>query len=217
MPYILLTPPAVEPVSLNEAKAHLRVDITDDDTLIGALISAARTHAEMVTQRQFVTATWKLVLDAFPGPSLMGVPSGMPFSMPAHAIQLNKSPVQSVISVNYLDMGGTMQTMPPADYKVDISTEPARITPVFGKIWPVTLPQIGSVEITFTAGYGTLDNSTPPVWVPQQVPEGIKAWMKIRMATLYENREEIALMSRGKLEPLPYVDGLLDPFRIVSY
>jgi uncharacterized phiE125 gp8 family phage protein len=217
MPYILLTPPAVEPVSLNEAKAHLRVDITDDDTLIGALISAARTHAEMVTQRQFVTATWKLVLDAFPGPSLMGVPSGMPFSMPAHAVQLNKSPVQSVISVNYLDMGGTMQTMPPADYKVDISTEPARITPVFGKIWPVTLPQIGSVEITFTSGYGTLDNSTPPVWVPQQVPEGIKAWMKIRMATLYENREEIALMSRGKLEPLPYVDGLLDPFRIVSY
>jgi uncharacterized phiE125 gp8 family phage protein len=217
MPYILLTPPAVEPVSLNEAKAHLRVDITDDDTLIGALISAARTHAEMVTQRQFVTATWKLVLDAFPGPSLMGVPSGMPFSMPAHAVQLNKSPVQSVISVKYLDMGGTMQTMPPADYKVDISTEPARITPVFGKIWPVTLPQIGSVEITFTSGYGTLDNSTPPVWVPQQVPEGIKAWMKIRMATLYENREEIALMSRGKLEPLPYVDGLLDPFRIVSY
>lgn len=204
MPYILVTPAASEPVSLVEAKAHLRVDVTDDDLLITSLISSARLHAEMVTQRQFVTATWKLVLDAFPGPSLMGVPAGVPFSLPGHAVLLNKSPVQSVTSIKYLDMAGVQQTMPSTDYTVDTSTEPARITPVFGKIWPISMPQIGAVEITFNSGYSA-------------VPEGIKSWIKLRIASLYENREEVALMNRGKIEPLPFVDGLLDPYRVVTY
>jgi uncharacterized phiE125 gp8 family phage protein len=204
MPYVLVTPPASEPVTLEEAKLHLRVDVLDDDALISALISAARQHAEMITQRQFVTATWKLVLDAFPGPSLIGVPAGVSFSLPGHAILLNKSPVQSVTSIKYLDMSGVKQTMPPTDYVVDTSTEPARITPVFGKIWPISLPQIGSVEITFIAGYSA-------------VHEGIKSWIKLRVASLFENREEVALMNRGKVEMLPYVDGLLDPYRVVTY
>jgi uncharacterized phiE125 gp8 family phage protein len=132
------------------------------------------------------------------------VPAGVPFSLPGHAILLNKSPVQSVTSIKYLDMSGVQQTMPPTDYVVDTSTEPARITPVFGKIWPISLPQIGSVEITFIAGYSA-------------VPEGIKSWIKLRVASLFENREEVALMNRGKVELLPYVDGLLDPYRVVTY
>ncbi len=49
------------------------------------------------------------------------------------------------------------------------------------------------------------------------VPEGITAWMKVRIGTLYENREEVALLNRGKVELLPYVDNLLDPFRVVEY
>jgi uncharacterized phiE125 gp8 family phage protein len=135
---------------------------------------------------------------------LIGVPAGVSFSLPGHAILLNKSPVQSVTSIKYLDMSGVKQTMPPTDYVVDTSTEPARITPVFGKIWPISLPQIGSVEITFIAGYSA-------------VHEGIKSWIKLRVASLFENREEVALMNRGKVEMLPYVDGLLDPYRVVTY
>ena len=204
MPLQLLSPPAQEPVSLAEAKLHLRVDFSDDDALITALIAAARQAAETITNRQLVTARWKLVLDAFPGPSLMGVPAGRPFTLPGHAILIPKVPVQAVVSIDYLDMGSQQQTMPPANYAVDAACEPARITPVFGQIWPITLPQIGAVSVTFDAGYGAAAD----------VPEGIKRWILIRVGSLYQNREEVAALSRGSITPLPFIDGLLDPYRM---
>ena len=192
-------------MSLIEAKAHLRVDFSDDDLLITSLISAARQAAETLTGRQIVTARWKLILDCFPGPSLMGVPAGLPFSLPGHAVLLPKCPVQSVFAIQYLDMSSSTQIMPSTDYTVDIACEPARITPVFGKIWPICLPQIGAVAITFDAGFGAA----------AAVPEGLKSWIKLRVGSLYAHREEVALMNRGKIEPLPFIDGLLDPYKVV--
>lgn len=135
----------------------------------------------------------------------MGVPAGDPFSLPGHAILAPKSPLASVVSIQYLDMSGTWQTMPATDYTVDATCEPARITPVFGKIWPISLPQIGAVAVTFDAGYGPASS----------VPEGIKSWIKLRLGCLYAHREEVALINRGKIEALPFVDGLLDPFKVV--
>lgn len=204
MPLQLVTPPAEEPVSLIDAKLHLRVDFDEDDTLIASLITAARLAAETKTGRQFTTARWKMVLDSFPGPSLMGVPAGQPFTLPGHAILLPKCPVQSVVSINYLDMGAVLQTMPAATYTVDNACEPARITPVFGQIWPICLPQIGAVSVIFDAGYGTA----------AEVPQGIKSWIKLRVGSLYAHREEVAVVSRGRLEALPFIEGLLDPYKV---
>ncbi len=184
----LVTPPAGEPVSLAETKLHLRVDFDEDDTLINGCIAAARQAAETITGRQLISARWKLVLDAFP----------------ACAILVAKCPVQSVASIQYLDMDGSSQTMPAADYVVDTACEPARITPVFGKTWPPTLPQIGAVSVTFDAGYGSASN----------VPEGIKSWIKLRVGSLYAHREEMSILMRGRIDPLPFVDGLLDPYRV---
>jgi uncharacterized phiE125 gp8 family phage protein len=200
----LITPPAGEPVSLAEAKLHLRVDFDDDDSLIQVLISAARQAAETLTNRQLVTARWRMVLDSFPGPSLMGVPAGQTFTLPGHAVLLPKSPVQSVVEIRYLDMAGAWQVMPAANYIVDSACEPARITPVFGQIWPIALPQIGAVSVIFDAGYG--DASA--------VPEGIKTWIKLRLGSLYVHREEVASMTRGRIDPLPFIDGLLDPYKV---
>ena len=76
MPLQLTSGPVVEPVSLLEAKAHLRVDIPDDDALISALITAAGHYAETLTRRAFIAQSWKLVLDSFPGPTLIGIPLG---------------------------------------------------------------------------------------------------------------------------------------------
>ena len=206
MPIQLVTPPTEEPVSLLEAKLHLRVDFDEDDMLIASLITAARQAAETLTGRQLTTARWKQVLDCFPGPSLMGVPAGQTFTLPGHAILLAKAPVQSVVSINYLDMGSVNQTMPALTYTVDVACEPARITPVFGQIWPICLPQIGAVSVTFDAGYGTAS----------QVPEGIKSWIKLRVGSLYAHREEVAALSRGRIESLPFIDGLLDPYKVVT-
>ncbi|MCA3017371.1 MAG: phage head-tail connector protein [Burkholderiales bacterium] len=204
MPLQLVTPPAEEPVSLAEAKQHLRVDGGDDDLLIGSLISAARQAAETKTGRQLITARWKLVLDAFPGPSLMQSATGASFSLPGHAILLAKCPVQSAVSIEYLDMNGTTQVMPASDYVLDAACEPARLTPAFGKTWPPTLPQMGAVSVTFDAGYGTAS----------AVPEGLKSWIKLRVGSLYGHREEMSVLSRGRIDPLPFVDGLLDGFKV---
>jgi hypothetical protein len=94
--------------------------------------------------------------------------------------------------------------MPAANYTVDSTCEPARITPVFGQIWPIALPQIGAVSVIFDAGYG--DASA--------VPEGIKTWIKLRLGSLYVHREEVASMTRGRIDPLPFIDGLLDPYKV---
>jgi uncharacterized phiE125 gp8 family phage protein len=69
------------------------------------------------------------------------------------------------------------------------------------------LPQIGAVQINYTAGYGTAATN---------VPEGIRHWMFLRVASLYENREEVAILTRGKVEILPFVDFLLDPYKVPS-
>ncbi len=281
MPLKLVRHPIAEPISLAEAKLHLRVDITDDDTLISTMITAARMHAEMLTHRAFVSQDWKYVLDSFPGPSQMGIPWGKAFTLPGHAAFLEKSPVKYVSQIQYLDMTGTQQVMPTTDYVIDYSSEPCRITPWFGKIWPIPLPQIGACEIDFTAGYvapivaNTVDSSitiqgawesyaigdvirlsnvggalpTPlqPLTdyyiqsVPSagkytvaasfggtlitltdtgsgtsfigEIPEGIRSWMKLRVGSLYQHREEYFTTEKaGKILPVPFVDRLLDPF-----
>lgn len=209
MPLIQTLAPSAEPVTRAEAKNHLRVDsdLTSDDTLIDMLISAARRYAEAYCGRSFITQKWRLVLDAFPGPSLLGVPAGTSYSLPGHAVLLEKGHVLSVDQIQYQDMAGAWQTMASTDYVAELSGDLARITPVFGKIWPTpTLPQIGAVRIDYTAGYGA---------AATDVPEGIRQWILLRLTTMYENREEIAVLNRGKVEALPFVDSLLDPYRIV--
>jgi uncharacterized phiE125 gp8 family phage protein len=153
MPLKLITPPVCLPLHVNDVRQHIKQDIFDDDNLINIYLGAAVEFAQMRTQRQLVSARYQYVLDSFPGPSLMGVPLGAPFGTPAHAIQIPRTPLIQVVSVQYTAMDGITQTMPTTDYTVDQSCDPPRITPVFGKIWPITLPQIGAVRVTFDAGY----------------------------------------------------------------
>lgn len=144
MSHQLTTAPTIEPLSLAEAKQHLRVTTGEEDALLVGMIAAVRQFAHTKTQRQLVAGRYRMVQDWF-----------------GCMVRLPVAPVLQVVSVKYLDMAGVQQTMPVADYVADLVSEPVRITPGFGKIWPIPLPQIGAVEVVFDAGHAAPFTASP--------------------------------------------------------
>lgn len=186
MPYQLITPPASEPVLVEDVKLNSRIDSDADDALIAELITSARTHAENYMDRSILPQTWRLVLDSFPG--LCSVGSQLvqrPYSLPDNAILFGKTPVTGVTSIKYLDMSATLQTWDPSQYTVEASGDLCRITPIFGQIYPITLPQIGAVQVNFTAGWPTV------AAVPMPIIRAIKMlagyWYNTREAVTGQN------------------------------
>lgn len=291
--------PTAEPISLVEAKLHLNVTITEDDSLVTSRVAAARQYAESITRRALVAQKWSALLDHFPRPGFnigsanwygpqWGINPGpltvlSPDGVTGYEIYLPYPPTMFVESISYVDTGGTPQTLATDQYQVDLST-PACLTPAFGTVWPETRMQKGAVTIKFSAGYVcpltadvTADTISVPTWPALAVndtlrvsnsggalpaplapltdyfvktvvspgvytlaataggalinitttgtgtnfigaiPEGILAWLQIRLGSMYENREEVALLNRGKIELLPFVDGLLDDFRVLTF
>lgn len=185
----LVTPPAVEPVSLIEAQAAASVDSTDDGGLLLSLLLAARKHAEKMTGRAFVTQQWRLSQDGFPlwtEPLLLAYP-----------------PLISVETVKYLDTSGVLQTMSASDYVVDAgSDDRAEIAIAYGKFWPLTLPQRNAVTVDFTVGYGDTAEA-----VAEKEP-GIRAAILSIVTDLYKNRE--AQITGAVVSVNPLAKQLLD-------
>ncbi|MFA7281788.1 MAG: head-tail connector protein [Sterolibacterium sp.] len=182
-----------EPITLEEAQNHIRVsaDITSDDSLIEALITSARMFAENHTNRVCLTQTWELVLDAFP----VGI------------LELPKAPLQSVSSITYIDSNGAQQTLAASAYKVDAVTNPGRIAPAYGTVWPVTRNEANAVTITFIAGYG--DQAA-------NVPAPIRQAMLLMIAHLYDNRAAVEV--GGDFYKLPLgVEALLAQYRVIRW
>ena len=158
----LITPPASEPVSLDEAKAYLRIDTSDEDAIISGLITVAREYCESFQNRAYLTQTWELSFDDFP-------------DMP---IRLPRPPLVSVESVKVIDSTGEETVLDPSDYIVDTDSEPGRIAFAQGKCWPsVELRPVNAVKIRYTAGYGDSN----------KVPQSVKQAMLIYIAHRYEN------------------------------
>ena len=193
----LVTAPASEPLTRTEAKLHLRVDssFTDDDSLIDALITAARQHVESHTRRALVTQTWDLFLDAFPAGNEICVP------LPT---------LQSVTSLKYTDSAGAVTTWSTSNYIVDTAHAPGRIVPAYGVYWPVFTPSPSNpVAVRFVAGYGAA----------AAVPEAIKAALELLIGHWYENREAvIGIANSTALAPVPLaVEALLAPYRVWGF
>lgn len=275
----LVTGPAAEPLHIAEVRQHCKIDITDDDALLSIYLAAARQHAEQQTRRQIVAARWRMVLDRFPATS-------------CESIRIPVGPVRRIVSIEYTDPDGVLQTLSATDYLSELSGEPIRIQPAYGLSWPSIRHQRGAVHITFDAGYaahfepdpatdsirvigwpdlavGTvvrLSNSggaLPSPLKPRQnhyvaavvsagvyqlaeteggpilpitapgagthylgqpapgvgegeIPEGLKSWILLRCDSLYSHRGETTSIRTGVLTPLPYIDRLLDPYRLIA-
>ena len=184
----LITAASALAVTLVEAKAHLRVDTSDDDTLITAMITAATEAAEQATGRAIMPQTWELTLDAFPA-----------------ALELTRVPVDSITSVAYVDLDGTDQTLSALLYSLDNADDfgPAYVVPAYDTEWPDTRDQINAVKVRYVAGYANA----------AAVPESIKSWIKLQVGAMYESRE-IETIGMGKPIALGFADRLLDRYKV---
>lgn len=161
----VIIPPATEPLTLSEAKQHLRIDGTDDDALITSLIKQAREWCEDYQGKKYITQTLELVLDTFPDGDYIEF--------------CNCSPVQSITSIKYTDSEGIESTVAATDYILDNDSFVNKVNLAYGKSWPTaTLQPVNAVRIRFVAGYG--DAATV-------VPESVKWAMVLHMRVLYDD------------------------------
>lgn len=187
----LITAPTTYPITLSEAKLHCRVDTSDDDTLITALITAATEMAEQLTGRALMTQTWELTQDAFDD-----------------AMVLTRVPVASITSVKYIDEAGVEQTLNSANYTLFSGNDYGyhQVTAAYGLEWPATRIQDDAVKVRYVAGYANA----------AAVPESIKQWIKLMVSSMYDNRETEAYSSRAVSTTvrMQFVDRLLDRYLV---
>jgi uncharacterized phiE125 gp8 family phage protein len=184
---ILLAAPAVEPVSLAEAKAFLRVEHNDDDDVIEALMSASRIHVETQTRRALVTQAWRLSLDAWPEDGRVTV-------VPA--------PLQELTAARVFDFNGAAHAVDVQNFVPDVGASALAFAP-----WAVPAPGriAAGIELDVTVGYGE---------AAADVPEPLRQAVRLLTAHWYENRGLAAL---GTVTVLPStVAALIAPYRMLS-
>jgi hypothetical protein len=180
---MLLTPPAVEPVGLNEAKAYLGVLDSAEDNLISNLITAARQAVEQYCGRVLINQSWRLTLDTWPQEAIVngGLRDDGALLAANHrlgggvvAIQLPKPPLQAVLAIRVYSAAGLAATIPASNYVVDGAATPGRVVMTSGASLPVIGQTARGLEIDFTAGYGATANDVPAV-LRQAVLQAVKA------------------------------------------
>ncbi len=201
MPIELITPPASEPITLAEAKDHLRLESDLDDAYVEVLISAARSHVEQACWRAMVTQTFDLVLDGFRGEDLAGAP------MPCRPyLELPRGNLGEIVSVIYIDAAGAEQTLSTSAYEVDTVSRPGRIRLAIGQEWPSTQsPKWDAVRIQYTVGW----DFVAEVW---QGPTPLRQAMLLLISQMYEHRTPEVFGSTSQIQFA--VDSLLRPYRL---
>lgn len=186
---LLLQGPAEAPVSVVDAKLHLRIDGDAENATVERMVKAATSNAERITNRAFVTQKWALILDRFPSHN--------------QPIKLPLPPLQTVDVITYFDSTDTEQTLPASDYVADPSGLLGKVMPAWRKCWPATSGRPMAVRIEFTAGYGAAVD----------VPPDIVSALLLLLGSLDQNREAVVIGTIVNELPLG-VDYLLSPFVI---
>lgn len=191
MSYQITSQPATEPITVAEAKTHLRVTFSDDDTYITALIKVARKYCEQYMNRVLITQTWRQNENSFSD----------------GYIELKVAPVISVTSLKYYDTNNTQQTLSASNYQVDLLDEIAVIYDGITTSFPsITSDRINPIEVIYVCGYGGASD----------VPVDIIHAIKLMVSHLYENREGVNVgVALVMTIPMPdVVKILLNPYRI---
>ena len=192
----LISPPATLALTVVEAKKHLRIETSDQDSEVQAYTMAAIANVENWLGRALIDQTWELYLDKFPTGSDL-------------EIEIPKPPLIEVLQVAYDDSNGDEQIIASGSYYVDTVTQPGWVIPQGSLLWPTPIDAINSVRVRFRAGY--LSTDSPPV---AAVPEDIKAAIKLTLGNLWEYRETqvVGIMA----SKLPFgVEQLLRQHRVL--
>ncbi len=187
MTLIPVTAPAAEPLSRADAKAFLKVEHTDDDTLIDTLIVAARLTVEAAIRRVLITQTWRLALDGWP---------------PGRIVEIPLSPIASIDTVTVYDADGAPEVLSASAYVTDVSSSPARLL-IRDTVSPGAA--FNGIEIDFTAGYGAA--AAVPAALVQAIRQLVAHW--------YETRQPVAFGGAGAVVPKT-VDALVAPYRVLA-
>lgn len=173
----VVSPPTVEPVSLEEVKAELGLYSGDADQRLTRMIRAARELAEAYTGRAFITQELEMQLDTFPSAELPwwdGVRSGARRALTGDGyLRLMRPPTQDVMEIRYYDSRDAEHVVDPATYYLDELVEPNRILLAEGATWPIDPRRRAAVTIKYIAGYGD-----HPQDVPVLVAEAILAHVR---------------------------------------
>lgn len=183
MTIIDLTPPLVEPLTLAEVRAHLRLDTEDEDALLGALITVAREHLERETGLVLASRDFRLCLDAWPGDGIVTIARG---------------PVRAVTAVTVYDGGGEPAAVALDGHLLDGEARPARL-------WLRVVPEPGramnGIEIEFSAGFGEGG---------AEVPDTLKRAMLLHIGAMFACRGVVAADAQPAVVP-PGYDRLIAP------
>ncbi len=171
---MLIAEPAVEPVSLAEAKAWLREDNADEDQLIQTLIVSARLTLEAWTRRFFITQGWRLLCDSWPSPKGR-----------SQTINIAFAPFLGVTAIRVYDSNDIATILSPESYCSGFDDQAGRV--LFKSAPPPPGRAINGLEIDFTVGYGS---------TPQQIPEPLRRAILLLVTHWREHRgDENALMT----------------------
>lgn len=166
MPLILTSPPATEPVSLAEAKAHLRVPHADDDAYISTLIIAARRAVEARTGLALINQGWSLWLDRWPD---------------APVASLGLAPVSALGDIITYGEDATPAIYDPSHYYLDGVSKPGRAVIRPDRLPPLAGRKVNGIEVRFTAGFGSAASA---------VPQELKQALLLAVAHWFERRGE---------------------------
>lgn len=185
MSYHLVTAPAVEPLSLAEARDWLKIDGNQDDTVIAALIVSARLAIEAATGLMLISQRWSLRLDAWPHTGVLAL---------AHA------PLQSVVALRVIGSGGQVTSLPPSWIGIAPARRPRL---VLNSDLPATDRVAHGIEVECQFGYGD---------APSSVPQPLRLAMRMLVAFWHENRGD-GIAATASRWPDP-VSALLQPFML---